>query len=236
MTEKKSEDLQTFKVQQLEKEIERLKEKCAFLERIVNEVPANIYVSDLEEGVFWCNKTNEETLGYTLTEIKEMDSMEYMQRIVHPDDLDIPEDSVQHYKKFEGPEYGGVFRAKHRDDNFYKWYIGWARAFDRKKNGEVKNIICVDVDLSQQMNTEQQLTQALKDSLRLKNKLLIKNLRKREIEILHLICKGLRTKAIADALFISINTVTTHRKNIQKKLGTTNLADLVTLAKEAGLG
>lgn len=227
---------QISELQRLQDEVERLKGKCAFLERVVNEVPANIYLSDLEKGVMWCNKTNEESLGYTLDEIMKLGAMEYMQLIIHPDDLNIPEDSIQHYRKFEGPEYGGVFRAKHKNEENYKWYMGWAKAFSRKQNGDVKEIICVDVDMSQQMNTDQQLTEALKESLKLKNKLLIGSLRKREVEVLHLICQGLRTKAIAEKLFISVNTVNTHRKNIQKKLGTNSIGDLVSLAKESGLG
>lgn len=227
---------QSRQVEQLQDELRKLKATCEFLERIVHEVPANIYISDLEEGLIWCNRTNEESLGYTLPEIRKMSLMEYMEKIIHPDDLNIPEDSIKHYQQFDDPEYGGLFRAKHRSSEEYRWYLGWARTFNRNREGEVKEILCVDVDMSQQMNTERQLTQALKDSLKLKNKLLIKNLRKREIEVLHLICQGKRTKAIADLLFISVNTVHTHRKNIQKKLGTSSLADLVSLAKEAGLG
>ncbi len=236
MSDHPSQLLQEQDLLSLQQEIERLKIKCEFLEKVVHQVPANIYISDLEEGVVWCNKTNEETLGYTMKEIEEMSLMEYMQKIVHPEDLNIPEDSLQHYKHFEGPEYGGVFRAKHKHEEHYKWFMGWAKAFKETEDGKIKQILCVDVDMSQQMSTDKQLTQALKESLTIKNKLLIESLRKREVEILNLICQGMRTKAIADKLFISTNTVSTHRKNIQKKLGTASLADLVSLAKEAGLG
>ncbi|WP_439883164.1 LuxR C-terminal-related transcriptional regulator [Pontibacter sp. MBLB2868] len=221
---------------ELEKNLRALQEKCDFLEKVVNEIPANIYISDLEKGVIWCNKTNEETLGYTLEEIKEMGGLEYMYKIVHPDDHSIPDDSIDYYKNFNGTEYGGVFRAKHKNAKEYKWFIGWARAFHKNEEGKVKEILCVDVDMSPQMNTGEQLVQALRENLKNKNRLLIKNLRKREVEILNLVCKGMSTRAIAEKLYISTNTVSTHRKNIQQKLGTNNVADLVSLAKEAGLG
>ncbi|GHA60500.1 LuxR C-terminal-related transcriptional regulator [Pontibacter akesuensis] len=222
-------------VRELERKLAELEEKCAFLERVVHELPANIYISDLEKGVVWCNRTNEESLGYTLEEIKEMGGLEYMYKIVHPDDHTIPDNSIDHYKNFNGTEYGGVFRAKHRDEQEYKWFIGWARAFGKNKEGEVKELLCVDVDMSPQMNTEEQLVQALRENLKNKNRLLLQSLRKREVEVLQLICKGMRTKAIAEKLFISVNTVSTHRKNIQHKLGTANVAELVSLANEAGL-
>lgn len=224
------------KLKEAEKELALLREKCAFLERVVHEVPANIYISDLEKGPIWCNKTNEETLGYTLDDILRMGGLQYFKEIVHPDDQNVPDDSVDHYQHFSGTEFGGVFRAKHKNEKTYKWFIGWAKAFNRDNQNKVKELLCVDVDMSPQMNTETQLIEALKENLKLKNKLLLKSLRKRELEVLALICKGMSTKSIADKLFLSLHTVTTHRRNIQKKLGTTNVADLVSLAKEAGLG
>ncbi|RNI30573.1 LuxR C-terminal-related transcriptional regulator [Rufibacter latericius] len=223
-------------VEALEKRVQELQERCAYLERIIHEVPANIYISDLEQGVVWCNKTNEETLGYSLEEIRKMGGLEYMQKIVHPEDLNIPENSISHYQEFTGAEFGGVFRAKHKERQEYKWFIGWAKAFSHHEEGKVKEILCVDVDMSPRMNTEKQLIAALQENLKHKNELLFKSLSKREIEILNLVCKGLSSKAIADQLFLSIHTVNTHRRNIQSRLGTANVADLVVLAKEAGLG
>lgn len=224
------------KIADLEQELQNLREKCEFLEKVIHQVPANIYISSLELGVVWCNRTNEETLGYTLSEILEMGGMAYLEAIVHPDDQHIPEDSVNHYQHFDGAEYGGLFRARHKEKQHYKWFMGWAKAFSKNKEGEVKELICVDIDMSPRMNTEDQLVQALKENLKQKNRLLVRSLRKREIEILELICQGCSTKEIAERLFISPNTVSTHRKSIQKKMGTNNVADLVSLGKEAGMG
>jgi len=52
----------------------------------------------------------------------------------------------------------------------------------------------------------------------------------REIEILKLITKEFSSKQIAEILFISERTVETHRKNILKKTGVTNLVGLVKYA------
>ncbi|MGB3464556.1 MAG: response regulator transcription factor [Cyclobacteriaceae bacterium] len=52
----------------------------------------------------------------------------------------------------------------------------------------------------------------------------------REIEILKLIAKEFSTRQIADILFISERTVETHRKNILKKTGSTNLVGLIKYA------
>lgn len=57
----------------------------------------------------------------------------------------------------------------------------------------------------------------------------------REIEIIHLIASGLGNKQIADKLFLSVHTVSTHRKNIMSKLGVNNSAGLVMFAIQNNL-
>ncbi len=49
----------------------------------------------------------------------------------------------------------------------------------------------------------------------------------REIEILKLISCGLTSKEVASRLFISINTVETHRKHILKKLKSKNMFEAI---------
>lgn len=52
----------------------------------------------------------------------------------------------------------------------------------------------------------------------------------REVQIIRLICKGLTNREIATELFISEQTVSTHRKNIFKKADVHNVASLMALA------
>lgn len=55
-------------------------------------------------------------------------------------------------------------------------------------------------------------------------------LTRREIEILQQIAMGLTSNEIAQKLFISTNTVDTHRNNIMSKLGVNNIASLIRYA------
>jgi DNA-binding NarL/FixJ family response regulator len=52
----------------------------------------------------------------------------------------------------------------------------------------------------------------------------------REVEIIKLVAEGLSNKEIAEKLFLSVHTITTHRKNIMNKLGVNNTAGLVLFA------
>jgi DNA-binding NarL/FixJ family response regulator len=57
----------------------------------------------------------------------------------------------------------------------------------------------------------------------------------REKEILKLIAEEYASKEIADKLFLSINTVNAHRRNLIQKLGTKNTAALVRYAVKNGI-
>ena len=58
------------------------------------------------------------------------------------------------------------------------------------------------------------------------------SLTKREIEVMQQICEGQSSKLISEKLFISINTVETHRKNILMKLNVKNSIGIVKYAVE----
>lgn len=70
------------------------------------------------------------------------------------------------------------------------------------------------------------------DTARPKSNYLFPDLSKREMEVLKEICKEKNTNEIAETLFISPNTVETHRSNLLLKVGVKNTACLVKWAIE----
>lgn len=62
----------------------------------------------------------------------------------------------------------------------------------------------------------------------------VMKLTNREIQVLNLIIDGLGYKEISNELFVSINTVLTHRKNIKSKLGVKSSAGIVREAINQG--
>jgi len=62
-----------------------------------------------------------------------------------------------------------------------------------------------------------------------------KELSAREKEVLRLVVKGMINRDIADKLYISLNTVLTHRKNITSKLGIKTIPGLTFYAITNGL-
>lgn len=60
-------------------------------------------------------------------------------------------------------------------------------------------------------------------------------LTKREIEVTRLICEGMSSKMISEHLFISVNTVETHRTKILMKLNVKNSVGIMKFAVENNL-
>ncbi|MBP6184039.1 MAG: helix-turn-helix transcriptional regulator [Saprospiraceae bacterium] len=63
----------------------------------------------------------------------------------------------------------------------------------------------------------------------------LEHISEREQEILTLVSHGLTADEISTQLFISSNTVISHRKNLQRKLNARNTTHLVFLACQFGL-
>ena len=60
-------------------------------------------------------------------------------------------------------------------------------------------------------------------------------LSEREVEVLALIANGLTNAEIAERLYVSVRTVETHRAHIHQKLNVRTRAELVRVARDAGL-
>lgn len=61
------------------------------------------------------------------------------------------------------------------------------------------------------------------------------NISRREKEILNLLSKGASSKEISNQLFISVNTVNNHRKNIIQKLNVSNITQAVRMGAIMGI-
>lgn len=64
---------------------------------------------------------------------------------------------------------------------------------------------------------------------------ILESITQREMEILQLIAQGLTSHDVAEKLFISKNTVETHRKNLLTKLNVKNTAGLLQIAFKKGI-
>lgn len=197
------------------------------LPTILNNTPGIIYISDnANKTVQWCNQHFEEETGYTLTEMKDL-GIEFFRKIMHPDDFPRALEARAHFKA-NGEEFAGACRIKGKHDQDWHWLYGVAIPLNYDRD-EVKEVICNFQKLKIN-NTPHQMHQAFNSMIKSELYNLIEKLTCREKEVLDLLLQGKANHTIADRLFISIDTLKTHRAHIREKLGADKLHLLIDLA------
>jgi DNA-binding CsgD family transcriptional regulator len=200
----------------------------------------HVYLSRQFETVF----------GQDLEKAGEEVSTRYSDSFIHPDDFVEMLRAGNYYMKFMialSPEkrkhYKMVrdYRMMHKDGKYVRVIEQLANLeFDRAGNPWLG--LCL-LDLSPDSNIETPFRSRAIDMETgemfhfppLEEEVAEKpNLTRREKEILGLIAEGLISKEIADKLFISVNTVNTHRQRILEKLDAGNSMEAIKYA--AGLG
>jgi|WetSurSiteA1Bulk_404760.scaffolds.fasta_scaffold00310_3 DNA-binding NarL/FixJ family response regulator len=115
-------------------------------------------------------------------------------------------------------------------ENFFRPCIILVTAFPHYSIKAIKNevfdYILKPVDIDELKVTINRFM----DHLSLKNTRFLKELNmlsERESQVLRYVLEGKNSREIADLLFISLNTVHTHRRNILKKTGVSSLVELL---------
>lgn len=105
-----------------------------------------------------------------------------------------------------------------------------AKGYLLKNASKFEILKAIETVNSGQNYLTQEAQEALKYEINLQNKL--PKITKREKEVLVLIVEGLTNHDIAEKLFISIDTVDSHRKNLYSKLNVNNTAMLIGFINE----
>ncbi len=214
-------------------------QELSFYKAIVENLPAHILVNVVNNSIdnrtfsnLWTNSRGLDFIGYSQKEILEIGN-DFFARIVHPDDMQVLFNIIPRIHKDPKKSFGGLIRVRPKEGD-YQWMI-WCANMMEFNNGNPWKILVVNLNVSEMIDTENQISILLKENLRLKNKLSFQSLTRREIEILKLVAKGMNDKEIADILNISPATAKTHRRNLHHKLHLKNTASLIHFSIEAGL-
>lgn len=224
---------QNLSLNALQKENDHLKNRIQWLESILHHVPAMIYSYDNNnKSVTWCNERLAETVGFSPAEMTGM-GMEFFRHIMHPDDFKLAAVAQQSFLNNK-TQFGGLARIRKKGEIDYRWLLGLEVPFTHDNNGRVVEIICAFLDLTDAIDTNAQLSEALSAIMRRQNESLLNKLTAREKDVLGMAVKGLNNKEIALSLNLSRYTIETHRKNIRLKLKVRNTSELVAIARKIG--
>lgn len=219
----------------------------------------NTFCTDSIETILgWSKKEYVEgSWGYTFARIHPDDHP--LIHAVHVESV-----TLRNKEKFIHDGVPVVFEVRKLHSNgSWRWIRLESTVFERDENQEVKSFIGFMRDITEEK--EQQLLEEKKEKIKTDlieilhgepyvNLAILKNflnkneppafrksepaevkISSREQDVLKLIVNGDSTKQISVKLFITDHTVNMHRKQLMKKLGAKNLAELVRIALEKGL-
>ncbi len=100
------------------------------------------------------------------------------------------------------------------------------------KNTETKRLVQVIHEVYNDMEVSDDVENIITDTSNIKENV---KLSKREKEVIRYIADGKSTQEIGQLLNLSESTITTHRRNIMRKLNLTNTAQIGAFAKSSGI-
>jgi len=167
---------------------------------------------------------------------------------IHPSDLDMYFKASKAYRKYLCEKEDSIkpfvdsFEMNYRIRSKEGTYIPVLRHItpfivNEENKVEVFLSICTDISFIGQNNRvkfkvySDNNPELFDDYLDAKDSMLFSS---REMDVLNLLVQGRSSSNIADALFVSINTVNTHRKNLMKKANVNKTIDLVSFAIDNG--
>ena len=221
------------KIKLLEKENLELKFKLQYIQDIIDNIEAILYIFDFNKNrIVWANQNFNKITGYSIVECLENNSKQNEENSqVFKNKL--VQKSIESYNKDHliSPT---IYRVKNKNGKLL-WLLSVGGIFRKNHDGSPYLGVFIAVDFTQ-INKFNTLNVDLysKDYLkRLDNKYL-HLLTEKEKEVLKLLVDGLTTKETADILFRSIHTINAHKKNITKKLKFSKQTDLVRFAVKSG--
>ena len=193
------------------------------LEEIAEIIPGIVHFNNIDNfGINFVNHYGEEKFDISLEEIVK-EGAGFVYKFFEPGSLEIFSQPLIHMISENDDSKIISFFQKVRLNKkvVYNWLLTTSKILKGKKEFISISQVLSDVDSSTRA-----MTRLLDDNLYMrKNMKKFGNLTKREKQILRLVARGFSTRQIAEQLYLSKYTVSTHRKNISRKLDFKSVID-----------
>jgi len=213
---------------------ESINKKIAEIAAIEDNFPGVIIIFSADDfSLKYMSKRGLDFLGMTIDEIREM-GVNYHTSILNP------EDSIEYMPKmFEllrrnnNEEIISLFQEVRSSSQIsYAWFITGYKVLLRDNKGHPILLIGMSIPIDSVLEMAQKAERILNESNFLhKYQSLFELLTQREKEILRFLALGFTNDTISRELFISVETVATHRKNIRRKLNCKSSYDFTYFAQ-----
>lgn len=203
--------------------LKRMEEKIAGIKAMADDVPGAVIIHRFENNfakVEYMSDWGLKKLNTTLQELKEMGA-EYYNNFFNPEDVEdyLPKMAALLEKNDENETFSFFQQVRTSPQHEWEWYLSTVRIFMRDDEGNPFLTITVANPIDPLHHVTHKVNRLLDEKNFLRNNSArFSSLTQREKEVLRELVLGKSSGEIAETLFISINTVETHRKNIKRKL------------------
>lgn len=202
------------------------------------QIPAICIVHNLQtnEAEYMCGYGLSQ-FNLTFDELRAMGD-EYKQKLFNQDEvLSHDERIVGLVKRNDESEIISYFQqVRLSNGNVWGLWLSSIRIFLKDTHGQPILTVMTSVPVDASQNDSNRVVRLLNEDKYVRNNIaLFRTLSKRETEILILMASNQSGADIAALLFLSEDTVKTHRKNIKRKIKATSYYDVVKFAQSFGL-
>lgn len=218
----------------VESKARRIQEKIEVITPMADQIPGVIAIHELPEfRLRYMSKQGLQLLGKEWSEIKDLSNEEYHERFFNAEDARSYVPKILELLERNTDDTVSYFQqVRTSKDRPWDWYMSMTKILLRDEESKpLLSITC-----AMQIDPQHYFT-AKADRLLKENEFLRKHfdkfstLTEREREILKLVALGKSATEIGKLLSISPATVETHRKNLKRKLHTTNSFELSEYAR-----
>ncbi len=200
-----------------------------------------------KNNYYYVSERFNDVFGFSKNKLPEVDQIWFRKRF-HPDDYIINLAGVELHKLISNQPVENRknfklthdFRIKNDTDNWIRLLVqDYILEIDKVGNYWLNMKLCdlspvQDLDAPATSVCRNTITGEVMFSFEGKNGN-TKQISDREKQVLSLVAEGMRSKEIAEQLFISANTVNNHRRNMINKLNVSNSSEAVMLALKLGI-
>ncbi|WP_426671114.1 response regulator transcription factor [Mucilaginibacter sp. McL0603] len=211
----------------------KLQQHKLSVEDIGDYIPGNVMVQDLSRMVnTYMNKSGCEILRHSKEELEEL-GPDYFNLFFPAKEIAVLKVELTKFIQLNDTSkvYSFFQRVRPNPDVDYKWYLTNSRLYPKLAKDTALKVMHVSVEVNQLSYVGKKLNYLCdQDEFVIKNYDKYALLSCREKEIIKLIVGGNHSYTISEMLFISLNTVNNHRKNILNKLKLKSLSELIKFA------
>lgn len=225
----KSSDIEEKSGRQQVNELQKLlgveRDKLEFLDKIINTLPAIVYMFDIKKyKMVWCNRRHKEFVGFDSTGMKLLNDKGDLRKI-YESDQNLALENIKGWRERSRKPEQVVIRITNSEGKHEYFYTDH-HVFKFNEEGDPLWVIGVGININQTVHTEHEKRMLFSEDISITYQLL-EEMSNRELKVLERLADGKSYKTIADELNLSLDGVRYHIRNMYQRLDVNTRAEAI---------